>query len=212
LPISHYIYRVWNAAVSKRGFAGGAGLQGVLVSVLAEQGFLRGNCPGGGTAEEGEKAKLSKYSALPLILQIFLYLLAVKNNITYKVVKRAPAKPIIALYKDAGWWVECPLSYRTLSGLIRDSLCFMVALDAERKIIGMGRLIGDRYSDAYIEDVVVLRQHRGKGIGRELVSRLAQWAKDREYEWIGLIAMPGTAKFYEGIGFRKLPNYVPMCL
>ncbi len=31
-------------------------------------------------------------------------------------------------------------------------------------------------------------------------------------DWIGLIGKPGTAKFYESLGFSELKDYIPMKL
>ena len=76
----------------------------------------------------------------------------------------------------------------------------------------MGRVISDGKSDAYIQDVVVRKSLRNKGIGRELVERLKQYCIDKKLEWIGLIAEPGTKKFYESMGFKELEGYVPMRL
>jgi aralkylamine N-acetyltransferase len=38
----------------------------------------------------------------------------------------------------------------------------------EKKMIGMGRALSDLTSDAYIQDVTVLKAFRGKGIGKKL--------------------------------------------
>jgi ribosomal protein S18 acetylase RimI-like enzyme len=85
--------------------------------------------------------------------------------------------------------------------MIQGSLCFMVARSLEGRIIGMARVISDGYSDAYIQDVVVLKSHRGQGIGQEMIRRLTQFCVDRKIGWIGLIAEPGPQEFYEELGY-----------
>jgi ribosomal protein S18 acetylase RimI-like enzyme len=86
----------------------------------------------------------------------------------------------------------------------------MVARSVESRIIGMARVISDGFSDAYIQDVVVLANHRGRGVGRELIRRLTQFCISRKISWIGLVAEPGTQELYEDLGFGPLVGYQPM--
>jgi ribosomal protein S18 acetylase RimI-like enzyme len=66
----------------------------------------------------------------------------------------------------------------------------------------MGRVISDGASDGYIQDVVVLPEFRGRGIGREIIRRLTDRCVAAGLTWIGLVAEPGTQKFYETLGFQ----------
>lgn len=131
-------------------------------------------------------------------------------NVTYEAVKTAPVQDVIALYKSAGWWQESPEATKIIPGMILGSFCFMVARTDEGKIIGMGRVISDGCSDAYIQDVVVLKEYRGSGIGRELILRLTRVCEEQKIGWIGLIAEPGTREFYERLGYGPLEGYQPM--
>jgi aralkylamine N-acetyltransferase len=132
------------------------------------------------------------------------------RDIEYDAVNAAPLDEIVELYKSAGWWQESPESRAVIPSMIRGSLCFMVARSLEGRIIGMGRVISDGCSDAYIQDVVILSDYRGQGIGRELVRRLTQFCIDRKISWIGLVAEPGTQKIYEELGYGPLAGYQPM--
>lgn len=132
------------------------------------------------------------------------------KNIEYEAVKSAPVEEIVALYQSAGWWQESPEAREVIPAMIRGSFCFMVARSIEGEIIGMARVISDGHSDAYIQDVAVLENYRGQGIGRELVRRLAQLCVKRKIGWIGLVAEPGTQGLYENLGFRSLVDYQPM--
>jgi len=133
-----------------------------------------------------------------------------RERVEYEAVSAAPIEEIIELYKSAGWWQENPDARAIIPAMIRGSLCFMVARTLDGKIIGMARVISDGYSDAYIQDVVVLSSHRGQGIGRELVKRLTQFCISRKIAWIGLVAEPGTQGLYEELGFGPLAGYQPM--
>jgi ribosomal protein S18 acetylase RimI-like enzyme len=132
------------------------------------------------------------------------------REVEYEAVSSAPLEEIVGLYKAAGWWQESPEARAVIPPMIRGSLCFMVARSLEGRIIGMARVISDGYSDAYIQDVVVLDAYRGKGIGRELVRRLTQFCIARKIAWIGLVAEPGTQGLYEELGYGPLIGYQPM--
>ena len=133
-----------------------------------------------------------------------------REVVDYEAVTSAPIEEIVDLYKAAGWWQESPEARAIIPSMIRGSLCFMVARSIEGRIIGMARVISDGYSDAYIQDVVVLESYRGRGVGRELVRRLTQFCVARKIAWIGLVAEPGTQGLYQELGYGPLVDYQPM--
>jgi ribosomal protein S18 acetylase RimI-like enzyme len=132
------------------------------------------------------------------------------RDVEYEAVGTAPIEEIVALYESAGWWQESPEARAVIPSMIRGSHCFMVARSLEGRIIGMARVISDGFSDAYIQDVTVLKDYRGRGLGRELVRRLTRFCVDRKIAWIGLVAEPGTQKIYEELGYGPLAGYQPM--
>ncbi len=133
-----------------------------------------------------------------------------REVIDYEAVTSAPIEEIVELYKAAGWWQESPEARATIPSMIRGSFCFMVARSLQGQVVGMARVISDGYSDAYIQDVVVLKSYRGRGVGRELVRRLTQFCVDRKIAWIGLVAEPGTQGLYQELGYGPLVDYQPM--
>jgi phosphinothricin acetyltransferase len=54
-----------------------------------------------------------------------------------------------------------------------------------------------------IEDVAVNKDHRGKGIGKSLVEKLIEIAKQKNCDKIVLNTSEKNSKFYEKIGFEK---------
>ena len=117
---------------------------------------------------------------------------------------------IVTLYKSAGWWKE---SYdpSAIKQLITGSFAFAVAVNpSSGKAIGMGRIIADGASDAYIQDLVVLPEYRGQGIGKQLVNALLDRCLSKGMTWIGLISEPGQDGFYSSIGFKTMNNHIPM--
>ena len=54
-----------------------------------------------------------------------------------------------------------------------------------------------------IEDVVINKDHRGKGIGKSLVEKLIEIGKQKNCDKIVLNTSEKNSKFYEKIGFEK---------
>jgi GNAT superfamily N-acetyltransferase len=84
---------------------------------------------------------------------------------------------------------------------IANSLCF--AIFQENKQVGFARVITDKATFAYLADVYVLPEHRGKGLSKRLVEQVIQHP-----DLQGLRRMMlGTADahgLYEKYGFRPL--------
>jgi len=133
-----------------------------------------------------------------------------EDQIEIKLVDSWNKNDIVQLYKAGGWWKD---NYNPsgLKDLIKGSFAFAVAVDKiSGKAIGMGRLISDGVSDAYIQDLVVLSEYRDQGIGRQLVKALLDHCISKGILWIGLIAEPAQDGFYSNIGFKTMSKYVPM--
>ncbi len=132
------------------------------------------------------------------------------DAVRLEVVTSAPVEDIVRLYVAGGWWEEKPGEREGIPALIRGSFRFLLAVDADAGIVGMGRALSDGVSDAYIQDVIVVPEFRGRGIGARIVQRLVAECERAGIGWIGLIAEPGTEPFYEKLGFAALPGYLPM--
>ncbi|MBU8849228.1 MAG: GNAT family N-acetyltransferase [Desulfobacterales bacterium] len=132
------------------------------------------------------------------------------SELIIKPIKAAPMEDLIILYKEAGWWES---SYDTqpefLNHIVKDSAVFVGAF-WQKKLIGMGRALSDLASDAYIQDVTVLKEFRGKGIGKKIIQTLIEKLKENGVDWIGLVAQPGTSPFYKELGFELLKDHVPL--
>jgi len=117
---------------------------------------------------------------------------------------------IVELYRSEGWWKDF-MDKSGIPDLIRGSYLFALAIDtATGKPIGMGRVISDGISDAYIQDLVVLPEWRKKNAGGMIVSALIERCISSGISWIGLIAQPDTDAFYRSIGFEPMAGHVPM--
>ena len=130
-----------------------------------------------------------------------------------KLIKSAKRDEIIQLYKEAGWWLpEYEKDNSFVDKIAPGSFLFAGAFDEAGKMVGMGRTLSDGFSDAYIQDVTVLKAHRKQGIGGEIIRFLIMEMLRHGIDWIGLIGEPGTKEFYEKLGFRELKGDIPMQL
>ena len=127
------------------------------------------------------------------------------------IVKKVDNKEFIELYKAAGWWKEEYAGNTSfINQIVTGSFLFVAAFDTDGKMIGMGRAISDGCSDAYIQDVVVLKEFRRQGIGGKITAFLTNELIKRGIDWIGLVGEPGTEKFYSALGFERLDSHIPM--
>jgi len=136
--------------------------------------------------------------------------ITVEDDITIQLVRDWDEVDIVNLYRAGGWWKE-EYNQRELPRLIRGSFLFVVAVDVKTgHAVGMGRVISDGVSDGYIQDLVVLPEYRKTGIGARIISTLVKKCIDRGIAWIGIIAEPGTEKFYLPFGFHPMEGHVPL--
>jgi spermidine synthase len=131
-------------------------------------------------------------------------------SISVKIIKSAPIADLTALYKSAGWWdAQCDHNPEFVNHIVKNSAFFAGAFIKD-KMVGMGRVLSDMVSDAYIHDVAVLDQYKDKGIGKMIVALLVKELRLKKIDWIGLIACPETSSFYKKLGFEQLKDYTPM--
>ena len=109
------------------------------------------------------------------------------------------------LYRLADWvsdGEDCSFINRAVAG----SFLAAAAFEGEN-LVGMGRVLSDGVSDAYIQDVVVHPEFRGKGIGGKIVMFLVSELEARGVDWIALVGEPGTENFYSRLGFEEKKGF-----
>ena len=134
-------------------------------------------------------------------------------QVNYKIVQQTDTKAILELYQQAGWWQSesSDNDLDIIAKIVANSFCFVIAI-LDSKIVGMGRAISDGISDAYIQDVTVQKEYRGKDIGKGIMRTLIKFLKENNLKWIGLISEPGYESFYQGLGFKVMTSYTPFLL
>lgn len=119
---------------------------------------------------------------------------------------------ITRLYREAGWWDERDNgNHELIRRIVSGSHCFLTVRDGS-EILGMGRAISDRVSDAYIHDVIIFPRLRRQGIGTNIIKKIVDRLYSDNMRWIGLIAEHRTHSFYRKTGFAEMSFAVPMLL
>lgn len=126
-----------------------------------------------------------------------------------KEVEDSQVEDIVNLYLAEEWWHPGKDAPELVRRIVQGSHCFLAVIEAG-KVIGMGRAISDGYSDAYIQDVTVAEEYRGRKIGSEIINAIYKRLHGDDIRWVGLIAEKNSSSFYEKLGFAKLENDVPM--
>ena len=77
---------------------------------------------------------------------------------------------VIHAFLSASYWAK-DMPIEVMQKAIDGSLCIGV-YEADGAQVGFGRVVTDRATFAYLSDFFVLPEHGGRGIAREMVSRL----------------------------------------
>ena len=118
------------------------------------------------------------------------------------------------LRASVGWEVHEVEDVKVALG---NSHFIVVARDEGGRAIGMGRIIGDLGINYYIQDLIVLPDYQGSGLGRRIMAELMRYLSEcrPENSFVGLMAATGKEGFYKRYGFIERPcaGYGPgMCL
>lgn len=89
---------------------------------------------------------------------------------------------------------------------LENDLLDVVAI-VNNEVVGMGRLVGDGVMYWYLQEIIVLPEYQGKGIGTGIVNYLLEYIKkhteDETFTSVGLTAAEGKTSFYERFGFQN---------
>ncbi len=87
---------------------------------------------------------------------------------------------------------------------------FTVTAYIDKKIVGMGRLVGDGAVICYIQDLVVHPDYQKLGVGEVIMKRLISYVEDIRTDgteiMLCLMCAKGREKFYEKYGFIARPT------
>jgi len=111
--------------------------------------------------------------------------------------------------RDTVGWKK--LSQTQAKKALDNSLFTVVAIDdATGEVLGMGRIVGDGAVICYVQDLVIIPGHQGKGVGRVIVNRLIDFVKSIQEDgteiMLALMCAKGREAFYEKMGFMARPT------
>lgn len=107
--------------------------------------------------------------------------------------------------ETVGWGPILPTRHAATA--LEHSL-FCVSVYIGKELVGMGRVIGDRGYVFLLQEIVVLEEHRGQGIGSRIVQRLLERIDELGLEraYVVLMSSQGHEGFYERFGFERRPS------
>lgn len=115
---------------------------------------------------------------------------------------------VAALFASTGWTDVIQLEERKLHDAVSGSWKVLSAY-RDGKLVGMGRLVSDGHFQAFLCDLIVLPEYRGKGIGSELLKRLLILCRDKQLLSVHLFSARGKSGFYAAHGFQPRPDDAP---
>lgn len=111
------------------------------------------------------------------------------------------------LRQQVGW---ANLSDRQAELALENCLYCVKAVDDAGYILGMGRIVGDGAVISYIQDLVVLPEAQGKGVGSLIIDALIDYVKsiteDNTTMMLCLMCAKGREPFYEKHSFVARPT------
>ncbi|WP_300257977.1 GNAT family N-acetyltransferase [Clostridium sp.] len=114
-------------------------------------------------------------------------------------------KSISSLYESAGWF-DYTEDLEKLEEAFKNSLKIISAWH-EEKLIGLIRVVGDGLTIIYIQDIVVLPEYQGNGIGRVLIDSVLDEYKHVTQKILISEDKDSSIKFYKNIGFKSIDTY-----
>jgi len=107
------------------------------------------------------------------------------------------ASAVFGFLEQAQWWTG--LTRASLDRALRNSLCFSL-LEGGRQI-GLARVITDCVTYAYLCDVYIVEDRRGKGLGSWLIRSVLEHPDLKHLKRVALITHDAQT-FYLGLDFR----------
>lgn len=112
----------------------------------------------------------------------------------------------LSLREAVGWK---PLTEKQAEMAIKGSLLTVVAYDKD-KPVGMGRIVGDGAVICYIQDLIVIPEYQGKGVGNQIIESLIDYVKYIQLPgtqiMLDLMCAIGRENYYKKYGFVARPT------
>ena len=121
-----------------------------------------------------------------------------ENDLTVKDYQR--------LRTSVGWSV---LPEQQIEMALKNSLITITVRD-QGQVVGMCRLVGDGCYICYIQDLVILPEYQGSGIGKSMIERVIAYVNQQGFPdtniTLALFSAIGKEEFYQKQGLRIRPS------
>lgn len=107
---------------------------------------------------------------------------------------------LLALYRDAGWTAYTDEPDR-LARAVANSTHVVTAWDGER-LVGLARVISDGEHVVYVQDLLVLREYRRRGLGSALLRKVLEPFSHVRQTVLLTDSNPEMLAFYRSLGFE----------
>jgi ribosomal protein S18 acetylase RimI-like enzyme len=126
----------------------------------------------------------------------------------FELVEREPTSSEYRSFRQTVGWSD--VSDEGIAIGLKNALYSVVRLH-HKKTIGCGRVVGDGGIYFYVQDIIVLPEYRGLGLGRLIMDKVMDYLRGRAKPgaFIGLMAAKSVARFYERYGFEVRPDDAP---
>ncbi|MEV4416458.1 GNAT family N-acetyltransferase [Catellatospora sp. NPDC049609] len=122
---------------------------------------------------------------------------------SYEIIDRMPTTAEFTAVTAAVGWQHAYDPDAVPASLAR-SLHGVVAV-CDGAVVGVGRVIGDGAIYFYLQDIAVVPEHQGRGVGRALLTALERWIATQAgpRSFVGLFAAGESVRLYEQFGYRR---------
>ena len=110
-------------------------------------------------------------------------------------------KQLHELYRQE-WWSHARTSQETKRCVDGSQLC-LGALDGHDRLCGFARVLTDYTFKAFIFDLIVARDQREKGMGKQLVNTIVEHPKLWRVQHFELYCLPEMQSFYCSLNFSS---------
>lgn len=121
-----------------------------------------------------------------------------------RVVRRRPTPGEYLALRRAVGWRDIPVEVVQHA---LDNDLHHVCAELDGRIVGFGRVVGDGALCFFVEDLMVVPELQGQGIGSRLMDAIEIWLNEHvpDGRMVNLMAAPGSVPFYARRGFHERP-------
>ena len=101
------------------------------------------------------------------------------------------------------WWCKDRTLTQTQE-VVNNSSLIVGIVDENNNLISFSRVVSDFIFKAFIFDVIVAKEHRGKGLSDKLISAILNHNKLKNIETIELYCLPEMKPLYAKYGFKEV--------